>query len=409
MGRDQDFDGQGGTVCRRRTALAPSRRSAVEPFIVMDVMRAAIDRESAGEKVIHMEVGQPGARAPRAVLAAASAALQEGYFGYTEALGTRALRSRIARHYGEAYGVDVPLERVAVTTGSSAGFNLAFLAAFDQGDRIALATPGYPAYRNILAALGLETVDIETSAETRFALTPEMLAAAHAEEPLHGVLVASPANPTGTVMPPGALADLIAAAGDLGIRFISDEIYHGLVYEGVAETALKTDPDAIVVNSFSKYYCMTGWRIGWTILPENLIRPVERIAQNLYISPPDISQTAALAAFDATEELEAVKAGYAANRTLLLDRLPALGFDDFAPADGAFYIYASVRRFSNDSVEFTRRMLAEAGVAATPGVDFDRSRGHGTVRFSFAGNEADMAEAVGRLAAWLERGEGGIG
>lgn len=377
--------------------------------MVMDVMRAAIDRESAGDRVIHMEVGQPGARAPQAVIAAADAALRDGYFGYTEALGTRALRTRIARHYGEAYGIDVSPERIAVTTGSSGGFNLAFLSAFDHGDRIALATPGYPAYRNILGALGLETVNIETSADTRFAVTPDMLAAAHAQKPLHGVLVASPANPTGTIMPPGALADLIAAASELGIRFISDEIYHGLVYDGTAETALKSDADAIVVNSFSKYYCMTGWRIGWMVLPESLLRPVERISQNLYISPPDISQRAALAAFDATPELEAVKAGYAANRKLLLDRLPEIGFDDHAPVDGAFYLYVSVRRFANDSVEFTRRMLAEAGVAATPGPDFDRARGHGTVRFSFAGTEADMAEAVDRLADWLAPSGTGAG
>jgi aspartate/methionine/tyrosine aminotransferase len=388
----------GGTAM----SLPPSRRSAVEPFLVMEVMRAAIDREQAGGRVIHMEVGQPGAPAPRPVIEAARAALADGRFGYTEALGIRALRSRIARHYGEAYGLDVSRDRIAVTTGSSAGFNLAFLSVFDAGDRIALTAPGYPAYRNILSALGLEVVEIETHAETRHVLTPEMLAAAHAKKPLCAVLIASPANPTGTMMSPEALAALIAAAGDLGIRFISDEIYHGLVYAGTAETALKFSDDAIVVNSFSKYYCMTGWRIGWMVLPEELVRPVERIAQNLYISPPDISQRAAIAAFEAKEELEAVKAGYAANRRLLLDRLPRIGFDDHTPVDGAFYVYASVRRFSNDSVDFTRRMLAEAGVAATPGPDFDRARGHSTMRFSFAGTEADMAEAMDRLSAWLK-------
>jgi aspartate/methionine/tyrosine aminotransferase len=409
MGQDQDLGARRRSADSNRLTLAPSRRSAVEPFLVMEVMRAAIDRESVGERVIHMEVGQPGAPAPQAVIAAAAEALRDGYFGYTESLGTRALRSRIARHYGEAYGVDVPPERIAVTTGSSAGFNLAFLSAFDVGDRIALPTPGYPAYRNILGALGLQTVEIETDADSRFALTPDMLAAAHAQTPLRGVLIASPANPTGTMMSPEALADLVAAAHDLGIRFISDEIYHGLVYEGAAETALKFGGDVIVVNSFSKYYCMTGWRIGWMILPENLVRPVERIAQNLYISPPDISQRAALAAFEATAELEAVRAGYAANRELLLERLPEIGFDDHAPVDGAFYIYASVRRFANDSVEFARRMLAEAGVAATPGPDFDPARGHGTMRFSFAGTAADMVEAADRLAAWLGRSGRALG
>ena len=378
-----------------------SRRSAIEPFIVMDVMRAAIDREQSGGRVVHMEVGQPGAPAPRAVIEAARAALADGRIAYTEALGLRRLRGRIARYYGDAHGVEVPLERIAVTTGSSAGFNLAFLAAFDPGDRIALAAPGYPAYRNLLSALGLEVVEIPVDAGSRYALTPTMLENAHAQKPLAGVLIASPANPSGTVMTPEALAALVAAAGDLGLVFISDEIYHRLVYAGAAATALQFSDNAIVVNSFSKYYCMTGWRIGWMVLPETLVRPVERIAQNLYISAPDISQKAAIAAFDATEELETVKAGYAANRALLLDRLPAIGFDGHLPVDGAFYVYAPVRRFSNDSVAFCRRMLAEAGVAATPGPDFDTQRGHGYLRFCFAGTQAEVAEGVERLSDWL--------
>jgi aspartate/methionine/tyrosine aminotransferase len=379
----------------------PSKRSAIEPFIVMDVMRAAADRDASGAHIIHMEVGQPGAPAPKAALDAAREALADGRIGYTEALGHRSLRARIARYYGEAHGIDVSADRIVVTTGSSAGFNLAFLAAFDPGDRIALVTPGYPAYRNLLGALGLEVVEIETTAESRYALTPEMLESAHAATPLKGVLIASPANPSGTVMSPEALGALIEAAEALGILFISDEIYHRLVYAGSAATAAQFSDRAIVVNSFSKYYCMTGWRIGWMVMPSSLMRAVERIAQNLYISAPDISQRAAMAAFDATEELEVVKAGYAANRRLLLDRLPAIGFEEYLPVDGAFYIYASVRRFSNDSVDFTRRMLEEAGVAATPGPDFDRVSGHNFMRFSFAGTEADMAEAADRLAAWL--------
>jgi aspartate/methionine/tyrosine aminotransferase len=385
----------------RRPPVA-SRRSAIEPFIVMDVMRAAADREHAGERVIHMEVGQPGARAPGRVLAAAAEAVADGRFRYTEALGLRPLRARIARHYGEEYGIDVPAERIVVTTGSSAGFNLAFLGAFDAGDRVAIATPGYPAYKNLLRVLGLAVVEIETDASTRHVLTPRMLERAHAEAPLRGVLVASPANPSGTMMSPQALGALIATAEELGIQFISDEIYHRLVYAGTAATALRFSPNAIVINSFSKYYCMTGWRIGWMVLPESLVRPVERIAQNLYISAPDISQRAAIAAFEATDELNIIRDGYAANRRLLLDRLPAIGFDEHLPVDGAFYVYASVRRFSNDSVEFTRRMLAEAGVAATPGPDFDTARGHGMMRFSFAGTEADMAEGMERLAKWLK-------
>ena len=382
--------------------FAPSRRSAVAPFVAMDVLRSALEAEARGQRVIHMEVGQPGAPAPRPVLAAAAEGVRDGRLGYTEALGLRTLRARIARHYADAHGISLDPQRVAVTTGSSGGFNLAFLAAFDAGERVALAAPGYPAYRNILSALGLEVVEIPTTMETRHAITPEMLEKVHRATPLAGLLVASPANPSGTIMTPEALRALIEAAELLGIRFISDEIYHGLVYEGLAETALRVSDRAIVVNSFSKYYCMTGWRVGWLVLPDDLIRPVERLAQNLYISPPDLSQRAAIAAFDAKEELEAVKAGYAANRTLLLDRLPRLGFEDHFPVDGAFYVYASVRRFTNDSSAFAARMLAEAGVAATPGVDFDTERGHGFMRFSFAGQHADMVEATERLARWLK-------
>jgi aspartate/methionine/tyrosine aminotransferase len=403
MARDLGKSKTGRRLAMKLRAPEPSRRSAVEPFIVMDVMRAAIDREHAGERVIHMEVGQPGAPTPKTVVAAAHAALADGRIGYTEALGLRRLRARIAAHYGEEYGIEVAADRIAVTTGSSAGFNLAFLAAFDPGDRIALPVPGYPAYRNLMSALGLEAVEIEVTADTRYALSPAMLERAHAEKPLKGVLVASPANPSGTVMDPEALAHLIEAAAALGIVFISDEIYHRLIYAGTAATALQFSDSAIVVNSFSKYYCMTGWRIGWMVLPETLVRPVERIGQNLYISAPDISQKAAIAAFEAIEELEEIKAGYAANRELLLRRLPAIGFDEYLPVDGAFYVYAPVRRFSNDSVEFCRRMLAEAGVAATPGPDFDRTRGHGYVRFCFAGTETDMAEAMDRLGAWLKQ------
>jgi aspartate/methionine/tyrosine aminotransferase len=384
-----------------RRSLEPSLRSAVEPFIVMDVMRAAADREHAGERVVHMEVGQPGAPAPAAVIAAAHEALVDGRLGYTEALGNRRLRQRIVDHYAAEHGLAVPMERIAITTGSSAGFNLAFLAAFDPGERIAVTAPGYPAYRNLAVALGIEIVEIPVDASTRYALTPAMLARAHAEKPLHGVLVASPANPSGTVMSPEALRALVEAAEDLGILFISDEIYHRLVYAGTAATALKFSPDAVVVNSFSKYYCMTGWRVGWMVLPETLLRPVERLAQNLYICAPAISQRAAIAAFDATADLDGIREGYAASRLLLLERLPAIGFTELLPVDGAFYVYASVANFANDSVAFTRRMLAEAGVAATPGPDFDRARGNGFLRFSFAGTEADVAEAVDRLANWL--------
>ncbi len=381
----------------------PSARSDVEPFRAMDVLARANELEAAGRSILHMEVGQPGAPVPREASEAAAAALATGRLGYTEARGLPVLRGAIRTHYRATYGVDVADARIVATTGSSAGFNLAFLAAFDPGDRVAIAAPGYPAYRNILRALGLVPVEIETGADTRYALTPELLEAAHREAPLKGVLVASPANPTGTMMTPEALKALVDACETMDIWFISDEIYHGLVFAGQQETALAFTEKAIIINSFSKYYCMTGWRIGWMILPEALVRPVERIAQSLYISPPELSQRAAAAVFGATQELERVKAGYARNRELLLQRMPALGFTEILPMDGAFYLYASVRPFSNDSAEFARRMLEEAGIAATPGADFDPVNGHAYMRFSFAGDASVIEAATERLADWLPR------
>jgi len=385
--------------------LQAARRSAVEPFIAMEVLASAVSREAAGHRVVRMEVGQPSAPAPTSVLEAAHAAIR-GRLGYTEALGIRPLREAIAAHYAETYGVDVGPDRIAVTAGSSGAFSLAFLAAFDVGDRVAVPTPGYPAYRNLLGALGLEVVEIETTAATRWTLTPEMIAAAHAEKPLAGVLIASPANPTGTMYSPDSLKALVETCDHLGLWFISDEIYHGLVFSGRETTALSYSPRVIVVNSFSKYFCMTGWRIGWMVMPEVLVKPIDRLAQNLYLSNNEISQRAAVAAFspDARRQLDQVKASYAANRAHLLERLPAIGFDELLPVDGAFYVYASVRRFANDSVDFCRRLLIEAGVAATPGPDFDRARGTGYMRFSFAGSEADIVEATTRIGGWLGAG-----
>lgn len=380
---------------------APSRRSDVPPFIVMDVMRAAAERVEAGGDVVHMEVGEPGTPPPAAAREAAKRALDAGPIGYTQALGIPALRERVARHYAETHGIALDPARVVVTMGSSAGFILSFLAAFEVGDRLAVQTPGYPAYRNTTAALGLDPVVIETSAATRWAPMPAQIRAAHAEKPLKGLLVASPNNPTGTVIGRADLAALAGTCRELGLWFVSDEIYHGLTY-GVEEvTALEVEADAIIVNSFSKYWCMTGWRIGWIVVPERLVRPIERLTQNLFISAPYLSQVAALAAFDATEELQAYKSAYARNRALLMAELPKLGFDEVLPMDGAFYAYVSVRRFSNDSVEFARRLLAETGIAATPGVDFDPERGRLYLRFSYAGTERDVAETVARLRAWL--------
>lgn len=311
------------------------------------------------------------------------------------------LRERIARHYRDTYGVEVGADRVVVTTGSSAGFVLGFLAMFEPGDRVAITAPGYPAYRNILEALGIEPVIVPLEKASGYVMTAAAIRALHAEAPLSGVLAMSPANPSGTMIGRDALGELGRACRELGLWFVSDEIYHGLTYEAPAETALRSDPEAVIVNSFSKYYCMTGWRIGWLVVPQRLSRVIERLAQSLYISAPYLSQVAAIAAFDATEELEIVKAGYAANRALLLEELPKLGISDMHPVDGAFYIYADIARFTNDSMDFCRRMLEEAGVATTPGLDFDPVEGGHHMRLSFAGSEGDCREAIRRLGAWL--------
>jgi aspartate/methionine/tyrosine aminotransferase len=386
---------------RAKRLVTPSARSAVPAFMVMDVMAAAARIEASGGHVVHMEVGQPAASAPASAIEAARAALAVGRLGYTEAPGIPSLRARIARHYGEHYALEIDPARIVVTTGSSAGFVMAFLALFDPGDRVAVAVPGYPPYRHILTALGCQPVLIETTAASRWAITPDMLIAAHRKTPLKGVLVASPANPTGTMMTAEAIRNLLGAAHSEGIRFISDEIYHGLDYAFSAETAARLSDDVVVINSFSKYFCMTGWRVGWMVLPEALVRPIDRLQGNLAISVPALSQIAAQAAFDGRAEVEAVKHVYEANRLILLDGLPKAGLDRILPVDGAFYTYADVSRFSSDSFAFAKQMLEEAHVAATPGIDFDPVNGHSFVRFCYAGSTADMHEAVARIANWL--------
>jgi aspartate/methionine/tyrosine aminotransferase len=383
--------------------LMPSKRSDVPPFIVMDVMAAAAALEAKGGRVIHMEVGQPFHSAPATALAAARAALDQGRIGYTEALGIPSLRARIARHYQDTYGLGLDPGRVVVTTGSSGGFILAFLALFEPGDRVALANPGYPPYRHILSALGCEAVLVETSAETRWALTGKALIAAHRKTPLKGVVIASPGNPTGTMMDADHLSQLIAVAEAEGIRVISDEIYHGLDYAFAAETAANISERALVINSFSKFFCMTGWRVGWMVVPPSMLRAVERLQQNLAISVPTLAQIAAEAAFDGRAEMETVKHGYEENRRILTEGLPKIGLDKFLPVDGAFYLYADVSKFSTDSLDFAKRMLNEAGVAATPGIDFDPINGHNFLRFCYAGSAADMHEAVERMGNWLKR------
>ncbi|HTC02074.1 MAG TPA: aminotransferase class I/II-fold pyridoxal phosphate-dependent enzyme [Xanthobacteraceae bacterium] len=386
---------------KARRLIQPSARSAVPPFMVMDVMAAAARLEAQGRRIIHMEVGQPAVGAPATAIAAARSALSAGPLGYTEALGITSLRRRIAKFYAERHGLDIDPARVVVTTGSSAGFILAFLATFEAGDRVAMALPGYPPYRHILTALGCEPVWIETNAQTRWSITSESLLTLHRARPLKGVIVGSPANPTGTMMTGPALTELIRCAEDAGIAFISDEIYHGLDYAFAAESAAGRSDDAIIINSFSKYFCMTGWRIGWMVVPPALVRAVERLQQNLAISVPTLSQIAAEAAF---EELDEVKHGYEENRRILVEGLPRAGLDSFLPVDGAFYLYADVSRFSTDSFAFATRMLEEAGVAATPGVDFDPLRGRNFLRLCYAGSRQEMHEAVERIGAWLKDG-----
>jgi aspartate/methionine/tyrosine aminotransferase len=381
---------------------AVSIRSDVSPFIVMDVMSEAASIERDGGTIVHMEVGQPGHPAPKTALAAAEAAIRAGRIPYTEALGIRSLRERIARHYSETYRVDVSPERVIVTTGSSGGFTLGFLSMFEPGDRVAISAPGYPAYRNILKALGLVAVEIPTGRDTRYALTGDLIRKANQEKPLKGVLAMSPANPTGVVMTPETLKGLCDTCRDLSLWFISDEIYHGLTYgDAKEETALKFSDDAVIINSFSKFFCMTGWRVGWMVVPERLIRPVERLQQNFSISVPYLSQIAAEAAFDGAAEMQEVRAGYACNRTILMEGLPKIGLGAFLPVDGAFYVYIDVSALTNDSMDFCKRAIREAGVAITPGLDFDPAEGHRFVRLSFAGTEQDMRDAVRQLGDWL--------
>ncbi len=379
-------------------ALKVSRRAAaVAPFIVMDVMRAANERRAQGHDIVHLEVGQPSTPAPQGALRAAQAALLGDKLGYVEAFGIPALRQRIAQHYRAAYGLDLPMERVVVTPGSSGGFLLSFLAAFDAGDRVAMAAPGYPAYRNILSALGLVPVDLPTTADHNFQPTVELLESAGR---LDGLILASPSNPTGTTVTPAELKAVADYCARNGIRLISDEIYHGIVYDGQTATAAALSDSAIVVNSFSKYFSMTGWRVGWMVLPPDMLRATECLSQNMFISTTTISQHAALAAFECGEELDGHVRRYRANRDLLLDGLPRAGFDRLTAANGAFYIYADVAHLTNDSPEFCKRILAEAGVAVTPGLDFDTTRGNGTLRISFAGSTEEMAEAVRRLRNW---------
>lgn len=365
----------------------------------MDVMERARAAEAAGWRIIHMEVGQPGTPAPQGALAALERAMRAGPLGYTVALGLPELRAGIAALYRRWYGVDLNPERVVVTAGSSAAFLLAFTALFDAGDRVGLGEPGYPSYRQILRALSLEAVGIPACDANRLQPVPSDLEA----HDLRGLIVASPGNPSGTMLSHDALAALIGYCDQKGISFISDEIYHGLHYGDRAVSALEITDRAYVINSFSKYFSMTGWRIGWMVVPEDHVRVVERLAQNMFICPPHASQIAALAALDCVDELEANRAVYAENRARMLEGLPKAGFTKIAPPDGAFYIYADVGDLTDNSLAFAAELLDEAGVAVTPGLDFDPRRGARTLRFSYARATADIEEGLARLAAHMAR------
>ncbi|PRY26516.1 aspartate/methionine/tyrosine aminotransferase [Aliiruegeria haliotis] len=376
--------------------MRASRRSDVDPFIVMDVMEAARRAEAAGRHIIHMEVGQPGTPAPVGAREALAREMATDALGYTVALGVPALRQRIARLYRDWYGLDLNPDRVIVTPGSSGAFLLAFSALFDAGEKVGLGEPGYPSYRQILKALSLEPVGLPTALENRLQPVPEDV-----PEGLSGLIVASPANPSGTMLSREALAALIARAEEIGAAFVSDEIYHGIQYEGRAISALEISDEVCVINSFSKYFSMTGWRVGWMVVPGSDVRRYERLAQNMFICAPHASQVAALGAMECEAELQANMAVYAENRRLMLEGLPEAGFTRIAPPDGAFYIYADVSEFTSDSLAFSREILDRAGVAVTPGLDFDPRRGHGTLRFSYARATADIAEGLVRLRDFM--------
>jgi aspartate/methionine/tyrosine aminotransferase len=374
-----------------------SSRGQVDPFIVMDVMEAARAAEAAGRHIVHMEVGQPGTPAPAGARAALARAMEAGSLGYTVALGLPALRAGIAALYARWYGVDLNPDRVVVTAGSSAAFLLSFTTLFDAGDRVALGEPGYPSYRQILRALSLTPVGIPTREDNRLQPVPADLDGVGME----GLIVASPGNPSGTMLTRDRLAALMDHAAGRNIGFVSDEIYHGLHYGDRAVSALEIGDQVHVINSFSKYFSMTGWRIGWMVVPEDHIRTVERLAQNMFICPPHASQVTALAALDCIDELEANRATYSENRRLMLEGLPLAGFTRIAPPDGAFYIYADVSDLTDDSLAFCAEILREAGVAITPGLDFDPHRGARTLRFSYAGATSDIVEGLARLRAYM--------
>ncbi len=378
--------------------MKKSKRSNVDPFIVMDVMEAARKAESSGKNIIHMEVGQPGTAAPKLAKDFISKEISKNNLGYTVTLGLPSLRDRISKLYGEWYNLDISSDRIVITTGSSGAFILSFATLFNAGDRVGIASPGYPSYRQILKSQDLLPIDIQTKIENKFQPIPDDIR----NNNLHGILVASPANPTGSMIDKKSLTNLISSAKENNANFISDEIYHGIQYDNKPTSALEITNDCYVINSFSKYFSMTGWRIGWMVVPEDHVRQVERLAQNLFICPPHVSQLTALAAMDAKEELEQNINVYKKNREILLEELPKAGLKTFSPPDGAFYIYVDISEFSNDSLKFCKDVLDQAGVAITPGLDFDQKRGNSTIRFSYARSTEDILEGARRIKKFMK-------
>ena len=386
-----------------RSRLQVAQRAAVPPFHVMDLLARAAQRQRSHGDLVNFVAGQPSTPAPSAVREAAKQAIDSEVLGYTVAIGTPELREAVAAHHRRRYDLDVSADDVVITTGSSGGFLLAFLAAFEVGDRVAIARPGYPCYRNVLTALGCEVVELPTGPESRFQPTVEMLEGL--DRPVQGLVVASPANPTGTMLGSEELAALSTWCESHGVRLISDEIYHGITYDSApqAASAWQWSRHAVVFGSFSKYFSMTGWRIGWLLAPRDLRRPIDVLTGNFTICPPALSQRAAVAAFDSSSyaECDGHVARYAANREVLLAGLRALGWTRLAPADGAFYVYADVRHLTDDSMGFALRLLEDTGVALTPGVDFDTAEGGHYVRLSFAGTAEEIGTGLERLRAWL--------
>lgn len=383
-------------MCEGFEVMKISNRGQVEPFIAMDILKEANELEAKGHDIVHLEVGQPNFCLPEIVTERVLTSLSMGKLGYTVASGLQELRAAIVEYYYRSYDISLNSENVFVTTGSSAAFQLACLASFDHGASVGLASPGYPAYRHILSSLGLRPQLIPIGIGSNYQLSVDMIKSI--KEPLDGLIIASPANPTGTVISDMALRDLLQYCENNGIRVISDEIYHGITYENKASTAFKVDSSSVVINSFSKYFGMTGWRIGWLVAPEDLTRSIECLAQNHYICPPTISQIAALSMLNATEKLDKYVTEYKNNRDLLLNTLPKLGFSRIAPADGAFYLYVDVSNITSDSVSYCQYLLRTQGIAMTPGVDFDPVNGHKFVRISYAGTKEDIENALYRLS-----------